>query len=67
MRKIRKKHLPAFKAKVTLEGIKKERTMAELPGTFRSMVYYKLVVDECNLKLMHLIDEKFSKTSFYGS
>ena len=30
---------------------------AELLGTFRSTVYYKPVVDEYNLKLMHLIDE----------
>ena len=39
---------------------------AELLGTFRSTVYYKPVVDEYNLKLMHLIDEKFSRTPFYG-
>lgn len=40
---------------------------AELLGIARSTVYYKPVVDEYNLKLMHLIDEKFSKTPFYGS
>jgi len=40
---------------------------AELLGIARSTVYYKPVVDEYNLKLMHLIDEKFSRTPFYGS
>ena len=30
-------------------------------------MYYKQVVGEYNLKVMHLIDEKFSKTPFYGS
>ena len=40
---------------------------AELLGIARSTVYSKPVVDEYNLKLMHLIDEKFSKTPFYGS
>ncbi|MCD6318018.1 transposase, partial [Candidatus Aerophobetes bacterium] len=40
---------------------------AKLLGIARSTVYYKPVVDEYNLKLMHLIDEKFSKTPFYGS
>jgi len=34
---------------------------AELLGIARSTVYYKPVVDEYNLKLVHLIDEKFSR------
>ena len=60
-----RKSSPAFKAKVALEAIKEEETaarQAELLGTFRSTVYYKPVVDEYNLKLMHLIDGKFSRT-----
>ena len=40
---------------------------AELLGIARSTVYYKPVVDEYNLKLMHLIDEQYTKTPFYGS
>jgi len=34
---------------------------AELLGIARSTVYSKPVVDEYNLKLVHLIDEKFSR------
>lgn len=40
---------------------------AQLLGIARSTVYYKPVVDEYNLKLMHLIDEQYTKTPFYGS
>ena len=40
---------------------------AELLGIARSTVYYKPVVDEYNLKLMHLIDEQYTRTPFYGS
>ena len=43
------------------------RRQAKLLRIARSTVYYKPVVDEYNLKLMHLIDEKFFKTPFYGS
>jgi len=40
---------------------------AELLGIGRSTIYYKPVVDPYNLKLMHLIDEQYTKTPFYGS
>jgi len=40
---------------------------AELLGISQSTVYYKPVVDEYNLKLMHLIDEEYTRTPFYGS
>ena len=39
----------------------------QLLGISRSMVYYKPRVDSYNLKLMHLIDEQYTKTPFYGS
>lgn len=34
MANVRKKHSPAFKAKVALEAVKKEKTMAQLSGEF---------------------------------
>jgi len=40
---------------------------AELLGIARSTVYYKSTLDEYNLMLMHLIDEQYTKTPFYGS
>ena len=40
---------------------------AQLLGIGRSTIYYKPVVDPYNLKLMHLIDEQYTKTPFYGS
>ena len=40
---------------------------ARLLGIARSTTYYKPVVDSYNLKLMHLIDEQYTKTPFYGS
>jgi len=42
-------------------------TQAQLLGVARSTIYYKPVVDSYNLKLMHLIDEQYTKTPFYGS
>lgn len=39
---------------------------AELLGIARSTVYYEPVVDPYNLKLMHLIDEQYTKALFYG-
>jgi len=40
---------------------------AQLLGISRSTVYYKPRVHSYNLKLMHLIDEQYTKTPFYGS
>jgi len=40
---------------------------AELLGISQSIVYYKPVVDEYNLKLMHFIDEQYTRAPFYGS
>ena len=40
---------------------------AELLGIARSTVYYQPRTDLYNLKLMHLIDEVYTKTPFYGS
>ena len=40
---------------------------AQLLGIGRSTIYYKPVVDPYSLKLMHLIDEQYTKTPFYGS
>ena len=40
---------------------------AELFGIARSTVYYQPRVDPYNLELMHLMDEVYTKTSFYGS
>ena len=42
-------------------------TQAQLLGVARSTVYYKPAIDLYNLKLMHLIDEEYTKTPFYGS
>jgi len=36
MERIRKNYPPAFKAKVALEAIKEEKTMAELASTYGS-------------------------------
>ena len=39
----------------------------ELSNLLRSSHYYSLVVnDDCNLELMRLIDEKFTRAPFYG-
>jgi putative transposase len=40
---------------------------AELLGIAQSTVYYQPIVDSYSLKLMHLIDEEYTKTPFYGS
>jgi len=40
---------------------------AELLGIARSRIYYQPRVDPYNLELMHLIDEVYTKTPFYGS
>ena len=40
---------------------------AELLGIARSTVYYEPRVDPYSLELMHLIDEVYTKTPFYGS
>jgi len=40
---------------------------AKLLGIARSTTYYKPVVGSYNLELMHLIDEQYTKTPFYGS
>ena len=42
-------------------------TQAKLLGVARSTVYYKPKVNSYNLKLMHFIDEQYTKTPFYGS
>ena len=51
---------------------RKSKTMpvkrqAELLGIARSTVYYRPTVDPYSLALMHLIDEQYTKTPFYGS
>jgi len=43
------------------------KRQAELLGIPRSTVYYKPALDPYNLELMHLIDEQYTKTPFYGS
>jgi len=43
------------------------KRQAELLGIAQSMVYYQPIVDSYSLKLMHLIDEEYTKTPFYGS
>jgi len=43
------------------------KRQAELLGIARSTVYYEPRVDPYNLELMHLIDEEYTKTPFYGS
>ena len=40
---------------------------AELLGIARSTIYYRPIVDPYDLTLMHLIDEKYTRTPFYGS
>jgi len=40
---------------------------AQLLGIARSTVYYEPRVDLYSLELMHLIDEEYTKTPFYGS
>ena len=40
---------------------------ASLLGIARSTVYYEPVVDPYDIELMRLIDEQYTKTSFYGS
>lgn len=40
---------------------------AELLRIAQSTVYYQPIVDSYNLELMHLVDEEYSKTPFYGS
>jgi len=40
---------------------------AELLGIARSTIYYQPRIDPYNLELMHLIDEVYTKTPFYGS
>lgn len=39
----------------------------QILGISRSAVYYEPRVDPYNLKPMHLIDEQYTKTPFYGS
>lgn len=51
---------------------RKSKTMpvkrqAELLGIAHSTVYYRPIVDPYSLALMHLIDEQYTKTPFYGS
>ena len=43
------------------------KRQAELLGIAQSTVYYQPIVDSYSLKLMHLIDEQYTKTPFYGS
>jgi len=43
------------------------KRQAELLGIARSTVYYEPRVDPYSLELMHLIDEVYTKTPFYGS
>ena len=43
------------------------KRQAELLGVARSRIYYGLRIDPYNLELMHLIDEVYTKTPFYGS
>jgi len=49
------------------DGAISVKRQAELLGIARSTVYYKPVLDPYNLELMHLIDEEYTKTPFYGS
>ncbi len=43
------------------------KRQAELLGIARSKVYYQPRIDPYSLELMHLIDEMYTKTPFYGS
>ena len=66
----KKLDLPARKKVMLIEQENKEIPVirqAELLGISRSTVYYKPALDEYNLMLMHLIDEVYTKTPFYGS
>ncbi|MBF0330217.1 MAG: transposase [Nitrospirae bacterium] len=40
---------------------------AALLGLSRSAIYYEPVVDTYAIELMHLIDEQYTKTPFYGT
>ena len=43
------------------------KRQAQLLGIARSRVYYKPRVDPYSLELMHVVDEQYTKTPFYGS
>ncbi len=43
------------------------KRQAQLLGIGHSTVYYQPRIDPYNLELMHLIDEQYTKTPFYGS
>lgn len=43
------------------------KRQADLLGIARSTVYYEPRIDPYSLELMHLIDEEYTKTPFYGS
>ena len=43
------------------------KRQAEILGLARSTVYYEPARDPYSLELMHLIDEQYTKTPFYGS
>ena len=43
------------------------KRQSQLLGIARSTVYYQPKVNLYSLKLMHLIDEQYTKTPFYGS
>jgi putative transposase len=40
---------------------------AQLLGVARSSIYYQPKVDDCQLELMRLIDEQYTKTPYFGS
>jgi putative transposase len=43
------------------------KRQAELWGIARSTIYYRPIVDPYDRTLMHMIDEKYTRTPFYGS
>lgn len=43
------------------------KRQSQLLGIAHSTAYYQSKVDFYSLKLMHLIDEQYTKTPFYGS
>ena len=43
------------------------KRQAELLGVARSRVYYEPRTDPYSLELMHVVDEQYTKTPFYGS
>jgi putative transposase len=43
------------------------KRQAELLGVARSTIYYQPKVDRYELELMHLIDEQYTETPFYGT